>query len=135
MAGLSRHGLVNNQRAHSVAEPRRAAYCLLPPAHGFEFPGFRVRVLRCPYTGRSNGGRVPAASSPVRPFGQVASTGREGDSGGIPNCAGTSSQGSSEVGLRSSGSVGAADFSVRFVHENREAFLFKMMVIRQYFGD
>ena len=41
----SRHGVVNNQRAHGVAEPRRAAHCLLPPVHSFEFPGFRVRVL------------------------------------------------------------------------------------------
>ena len=57
---------------------------------------------------------------------------QDGDfSGRIPNCAGTSSQGSSEVGLRISGSIGAANFSVLFVHENREAFLFKMMVIRQ----
>jgi hypothetical protein len=45
VAAGSRHGVVNNQRAHGVAEPRRAAHCLLPPVHCFEFPGFRVRVL------------------------------------------------------------------------------------------
>jgi len=60
----SRHWLVNNPRAYGVAEPRRAGHCFLPPAHCFEFPGFRVRVL---LKGPPTQGGAMAGESP-RPF-------------------------------------------------------------------